>query len=50
MYVDYAGATLPYVDTVTGEIKQAQVFVAILGWSQYAYVEAMRFFASTCII
>lgn len=42
MYVDYAGGTLPYVDTDTGEIKQAQVFVAILGWSQYAYVEAMR--------
>jgi len=41
MYVDYAGATLPYVDTETGEIKRAQVFVAILGWSQYAYVEAM---------
>jgi len=42
MYVDYAGATLPYVDTETGEIKRAQVFVAILGWSQYAYVEAMQ--------
>ena len=41
MYVDYAGATLPFVDTDTGEIKKAQVFVAILGWSQYAYVEAM---------
>jgi transposase len=42
MYVDYAGATLPYVDTNTGEISNAQVFVAILGWSQYAYVEAMQ--------
>lgn len=42
MYVDFAGATLPYVDVDTGEIKQAQVFVAILGWSQYTYVEAMR--------
>ena len=42
MYVDFAGATLPYVDIDTGEIKQAQVFVAILGWSQYAYVEAMQ--------
>ena len=42
VYVDYAGATLPYVDTNTGEIKNAQVFVAILGWSQYAYVEAMQ--------
>lgn len=42
MYVDYAGTTLPYVDEHTGEIKKAQVFVAILGWSQYAYVEAMQ--------
>jgi transposase len=42
VYVDFAGATLPYVDTDTGEIKRAQVFVAILGWSQYAYVEAVR--------
>lgn len=41
MYVDYAGETLTYVDIDTGEIRQAQVFVAILGWSQYAYVEAM---------
>lgn len=41
MYVDYAGATLPYVEADTGEIKQAQVFVGILGWSQYAYVEAL---------
>ena len=41
MYVDYAGGPLPYVDIDTGELKQAQVFVAILGWSQYAYVEAM---------
>lgn len=42
MYVDFAGATLPYVDPLTGEIKNAQVFVAILGWSQYTYVEAMH--------
>ncbi len=42
MYVDFAGGTLPYVDTDTGEIKNAQIFVAILGWSQYAYVGAVR--------
>lgn len=42
MYVDFAGVTLAYVDEDTGEIKQAQVFVANLGWSQYAYVEAMK--------
>jgi transposase len=42
MYVDYAGVTLDYVDTDTAEVKKAQVFVAILGWSQYAYVQAME--------
>ncbi len=41
MYVDYAGTKLSYVDQDTGEIKDAEVFVAILGWSQYAYVEAV---------
>ena len=40
VYIDYAGATLPYVDKDTGEVKAAQVFVAVMGWSQYAYVEA----------
>lgn len=40
VYIDYAGATLPYVDKDTGEVRNAQVFVAVLGWSQYAYVEA----------
>lgn len=42
MYIDFAGAKLPYVDEHTGEIKQADVFVGILGWSQYAYVEALE--------
>jgi transposase len=41
VYVDYAGVHLLYVDPDTGEIRKAEVFVAILGWSQYAYVEAM---------
>lgn len=41
MYIDFAGATLPYVDEDTGEIKEGQVFVAILGWSQYSYVEVI---------
>lgn len=42
MYVDFTGAKLQYVDADTGEIKQAEVFVAILGWSQYTYIEAVR--------
>jgi len=41
MYIDYAGAKLPYVDEFTGEIKKAEVFAGILGWSQYSYVEAV---------
>jgi transposase len=41
MYVDFAGETLSYVDIATGEVKEAQVFAAILGWSQYGYIEAL---------
>lgn len=41
MYVDFTGEKLEYLDPQTGEIKKAEVFVAILGWSQYPYVEAV---------
>jgi transposase len=40
MYVDYAGKTLEVVDKDTGEVKDVQFFVAILGASQYTYAEA----------
>jgi len=40
MYVDYAGKTLSFIDKETGEIKDVQFFVAILGSSQYTYAEA----------
>jgi transposase len=40
MYVDYAGEKLKYLDPFTGEVCQAEVFVAILGASQLTYVEA----------
>jgi len=40
LFVDYAGRTLPYADTETGELIECQVFVAILPASQYVYVEA----------
>jgi transposase len=35
--VDYAGQTMPVVDAATGEIRRAQVFVAVLGASNYTY-------------
>lgn len=40
MEVDWAGQTAEIVDRDTGEILPANVFVAVLSCSQYAYVEA----------
>ena len=40
MFVDYAGTTAEVVDPLTGEIHQAQVFVATLGASSMSYAEA----------
>jgi transposase len=39
-FVDYAGTTLGVTDPDTGEIRQAQVFVAVLGASNLTYCEA----------
>jgi len=40
LFVDYAGQTAPVVDPVTGELRQTQIFVAVLGASNYTYAEA----------
>jgi len=40
LFVDYAGHTLPVIDPRTGEIRPAQIFVAVLGASNYTYAEA----------
>ncbi len=40
LFVDYAGQTAEVVDQRTGEIRQAQIFVAVLGASSYTYAEA----------
>lgn len=40
LFIDYAGLTVPVVDRETGEIRQAQIFVAVLGASSYTYCEA----------
>ncbi|MDO9002779.1 MAG: hypothetical protein Q7V20_04915 [Aquabacterium sp.] len=37
LFVDYAGSTVPIVDATTGEIAQAQIFVATLGASNCTY-------------
>lgn len=38
--VDYAGPTMQVTNIATGEIRHAQIFVAVLGCSNYAYAEA----------
>jgi transposase len=40
MFVDYAGTTAEVIDPLTGEIHEAQVFVATLGASSYSYAGA----------
>jgi len=40
LFVDYAGQTVPVIDRMSGEIREAQVFVAVLGASNSTYAEA----------
>ena len=39
-FVDYSGATASVIDSNTGEVRQAQIFVATMGASNYTYAEA----------
>ena len=40
MQVDWAGQTMQIVDRITGEIMPVYIFVSVLPYSGYAYVEA----------
>jgi len=40
LFVDYAGHTVAVVERSSGEIREAQIFVAVLGASNYTYAEA----------
>lgn len=40
LFVDYCGQTVPVIDRTTGETREAQIFVAALGASNYTYAEA----------
>ena len=42
LFADYAGQMVPIIDAGSGEISQAQIFVAALGASNYTYVCATR--------
>jgi transposase len=41
MFIDFAGKGVPVTDPSTGEITEAQIFVAVLGASNYTYAEAL---------
>jgi transposase len=41
LFVDYAGDTVPIIiDRLTGETRDAQIFVAVMGASSFTYAEA----------
>ncbi|MGZ5000600.1 MAG: IS21 family transposase [Methylomonas sp.] len=40
LFVDYAGQTVAITDPASGEIRTAQIFVAVLGASNYTFAEA----------
>ena len=40
VFVDYSGKTVPIVDQRSGEVRSAQIFVGVLGASNYTYAEA----------
>jgi transposase len=42
MYIDFAGDKLSIVDKDTGEIKEVEVFIAVLGCSQLTYLQAVE--------
>ena len=40
VFVDFAGHTMEVIDAATGEIRRAEIFVAVLGASSFIYAEA----------
>ena len=40
VFVDYSGKRVPIVDPTTGVVRQAEIFVAVLGASSLTYAEA----------
>ena len=42
LFVDFAGEKLQITDRKTGMTQDVEVFVAVLGWSQMTYVEAVE--------
>lgn len=40
MFVDFSGRTMEVIDGATGEIRPAEIFVGVLGASNYTFAAA----------
>src|SRR5260221_9492805 len=40
LFVDYSGKKISIVDATTGEVREAEIFVGVLGASNFTYAEA----------
>jgi transposase len=40
LFIDHSGDTVPIINPGTGEIRRAEIFVAVLGASSYTYADA----------
>lgn len=50
VFVDFAGTTIPYTNPKTGEVHQAQIFVATHGCSNYTFACAVKSQSIPCWI
>ena len=41
VFIDFAGQTLPVIDRASGEVHEVQIFLGVLGASNYTYAEAL---------
>jgi len=41
LFADWAGDKVPIIDQMTGEVREASIFVAVMGASSYAYSEGL---------
>lgn len=39
-FINYTGDTVPVIDATTGEVREAEVFIGVLGASNYKFAEA----------
>ena len=42
MFLDFSGLKIPYLNSKTGEVRHAELFVAVLGGSSYTFAYALE--------